>query len=148
MQALPFIAAGASIAKGVGGLMAGNENRKRAYEAAREKRGAAAAQGRRIREDARRKHGALLADLAGGGLMGASGGGTAMDLLRESELEAALDVMEARRQGDFEGRALEEEGDAARRRGRFALLEGVLGAGSQFLGMKHDWAQARKGDGG
>ena len=72
MQALPFIAAGASLLKGVGGVVAGNENGKRLDSAAREKRRAAASQGARVRTDARRKHGELLAGLAGGGLMGAS----------------------------------------------------------------------------
>ncbi len=148
MQALPFIAAGASLLKGVGGMVAGNENGKRLDSAAREKRRAAAAQGARVRTDARRKHGELLAGLAGGGLMGASAGGTALDLLRESQIEEALDVMELRRQGEFDAQALESEAKSERRRGKFALLEGVLGAGSSFVGMNSDWAQARSGDGG
>ena len=114
MQALPFIAAGASLLKGVGGVVAGNENGKRLDSAAREKRRAAASQGARVRTDARRKHGELLAGLAGGGLM----------------------------------QALESEAKSERRRGKFALLEGVLGAGSSFIGMKSDWAQARSGDSG
>lgn len=148
MQALPFIAAGASILKGVGGLAAGKENGRRLDSAAREKRRAAAEQGSRIRVDARRKHGELLANLAGGGLMGASAGGTALDLLRESQLEEALDVMELRRQGEFDAQSYEAEARGARRRGKFDLLEGVLGGASTFIGMQSDWAQARKGDSG
>lgn len=147
LQFLPFIAAGAQLLKGAAGLQAGNANRKAAYEQAREERVASEAQARRIREGARRKIGSQAADLAGGGFMGASAGDTAMDLLRESEIEAALDVMELRRQGAYKSRALQREGDRARRRGRFALLEGVLGAGSSYLKMDSDWAQDRRAGG-
>ena len=143
--ALPFIAAGASLLKGFGGYAAGQANSRAAREAAREKRGAAAAQGRRVREDARRKIGEQLAAMAGSGMMGASAGGSALDALRQSQIEAALDVMELRRQGAAEGRALDMEARQAKRAGQFALLEGVLGAGSSYVGMKQDWAQVRNG---
>lgn len=144
VQALPFIAAAASVAQGVGGFMAGNADKRAAYGQAHEEELAAAAEVRASREDARRAIGELLAAQEGNGLEG--GGGTALDALRESQVNAALDAMELRRQGDLKARALRANGDARKREGRFALLEGVLGAGSAYVGMKHDWAQARSGD--
>jgi hypothetical protein len=148
VQALPFLAAAGSMVKGVGGLMAGNENRRSAYAQAGEERRAAAGQIRRVKTDARRKIGEQLTMMAGGGFEGASAGGTALDALRESQVEAAMDVLELRRQGVLRSRALERQGDNARREGRFALVSGILGAGSSYIQGKNDWAQARAGEGG
>lgn len=146
MQALPFIAAAGALAQGVGGFMAGNADKRAADAQAHEEELAAAAQGRAVREEARSRIGELLASSESNGLEG--GSGTALDALRESQVNAALDAMEVRRQGDLKARSLRAQGKARQTEGRFALLSGVLGAGSQYLGMKHDWAQARAGDGG
>ncbi len=144
-QALPFLAVAGSLVQGVGGLMAGESRRDAAYAQAQEERRAAAADIRQVREEARSAIGEQLASQVGNGLEG--GSGTALDALRQSQIEAALDVMELRRQGIGRSRALEREGDLARREGRFALLSGVLGAGSKYLGQQSDWAQARDGAG-
>lgn len=146
MQALPFIAAAGALAQGVGGFMAGNADKKAAYGQAREEELAAQAEIRASREAARGRIGELLASSASNGMEG--GSGTALDALRESQINAALDAMELRRQGDLKARALRTQGDNRQREGRFALLSGVLGAGSSYLGMKHDWAQARSGERG
>ena len=146
MHALPFIAAAGALAQGVGGFMAGNADKAAAYGQAHEEELAAASQVRASREDARSRIGELLAAQNSNGLEG--GSGTALDALRESQVNAALDAMELRRQGDLKARSLRTQGDSRQREGRFALLSGVLGAGSQYLGMKHDWAQARSGGAG
>lgn len=144
VQALPFIAAASALAQGVGGLMAGNADKRAADLQAREEELAAAAQVRGVREEARAKIGELLAGQWSNGMEG--GSGSALDALRESQVNAALDAMEIRRQGELKARALKAQGKARRTEGRFALLSGMLGAGSQYLVMKHDWAQARSGD--
>lgn len=146
--ALPFIAAGASLGKGIAGLKAGNANARNLREQAREEGRAASGQIRRVRVEARRKIGEQYAALAGNGFEGAASGGSALDALRESQVEAALDVLELRRQGVMKAQSLEAEARLAKRRGRFALVEGILGAGSAYTGMKSDWAQARAGSGG
>lgn len=149
MQALPFIAAAGALAQGVGGLAAGNADKRAADMQAREEELAAAAQVRSVREDARSRIGELLAGQWSNGMEG--GSGTALDALRESQVNAAFDAMELRRQGELKARALRAQGKARQSEGRFALLSGVLGAGSQYLGQRHDWAQARLGavpDGG
>lgn len=147
MQALPFLALGSGIAKGVGGLMAGKANAKALREQAREERVAKAGEIRRVREDARRQIGEQYAQLAGNGMEGAASGGTALDLLRESQVEAALDVLELRRQGETRSRALEREAKLEKRRGKFALVEGILGGVGEMAGMKSDWAQQRRDEG-
>ncbi len=147
MQALPFLALGSGIAKGVGGLMAGNSRAKSLRGQAREERVAASGQIRRVREDARRKIGEQYALLAGSGLEGAASGGTAMDALRESQVEVALDVLELRRQGVTRSQALDREAKLAKREGRFALVEGILGGATEAFGMQSDWAQARRAGG-
>lgn len=148
MQAMPFIALGSGILKGVGGLAAGNANARAANRQALEEERASAAQRRRVRRDARRQIGEQYAALAGNGLEGAASGGTALDALKQSQVEAALDVLELRRQGALRARSLRQEARNQKRRGRFALLEGFLGAGSDFVQMRSDWAQLRRDGGG
>lgn len=140
-QALPFIAAAGSIAQGVGGLMAGNADRRAAYGQAHEEELASQAQVRAAREEARSRIGELLAGQWSNGMEG--GSGTALDALRESQINAALDAMALRREGDLKARALRAKGDARRTEGRFALVSGFLGAASSVANMKHDWAMAK-----
>lgn len=148
MQALPFIAAAGSLVQGVGGLMAGNANAKAARRQGAEERRNAAAQIRRVRTDARRQIGEQYAAMAGNGFEGAASGGTALDALQESQIEAALDVLELRRQGTLRGQALDYEAAQQKRQGRFALVSGILGAGSSYLRADADWAQPRRSGGG
>ena len=145
MHALPFLAAAGSIVQGVGGMMAGNANAKRAEKQASEERNASAAERRRVMDEARSQIGEQLAAQVSNGLEG--GTGTALDALRQSQVNAALDVMEIRRQGELRSRALRTQAADSRREGRFALLSGVLGAGSSALQQRNDWAQERRADG-
>jgi hypothetical protein len=93
---------------------------------------------RRARQSARSSPGQFSNGFEGGS-------GTALDALRESQVNAALDAMAVRRQGIGRSDALEAEGRQAQTEGRFALASGVLGAASPIGGMKSDWAQARSG---
>lgn len=148
MHALPFIAAGAKIFSGVAGLAAGNANSRALKEQAVEEDRASLAQREQLRVDARRKIGAQFAALGEGGLEGAGSGGTALDAVRESQIEAALDAIELRRQGNARSRALEYQAKQSRRQGRFALVEGLIGGGSDAFQISNDWAQDRRVGGG
>jgi hypothetical protein len=141
--AAPFLAAGGSLIKGVGGLMAGNAKKKADFRQARQERLATTAQENDLRADARRKIGEQLAGQFSNGFEG--GSGTALDAIRESEINAVLDAMELRRQGVARSDAYKAEGRAAQREGRFALASGILGAASDVGSMASDWAQARSG---
>lgn len=141
--AAPFIAAGASIVKGVGGYMAGRANKKAADAQARSEINASTAQESQIRQQARAKMGQQIAGQWGNGLEG--GTGSALDALAQSQIEAALDVMEVRKQGVSQYQALRAQGKQAARQGAFDLAGGLLGAASSVSGSQTDWAQARSG---
>jgi hypothetical protein len=140
--AAPFIMAAGSIVQGVAGLSAGNANAKRLRMQRDEEGRATAGEIRRMKDEQRAVIGEQLAAQVSGGLEG--GSGTALASLRQSQIEAALDVMELRRQGEFKMRALEQGAKDSKREGRFALLSGVLGAGSSFVKGSNDWALERR----
>lgn len=140
--ALPFVAAAGSLVQGVAGLRAGNANAKRLNLQADEERRTAAARVRQIKDEGRSVIGEQLAAQVSGGFAG--GTGTALDALRQSQIEVALDVLETRRQGEYAARSLTTQARDAKRQGRFALLQGVLGAGSSALAASNDWAQERR----
>jgi hypothetical protein len=126
--AAPFAAVAGSLVKGVGGLMAGNAKKKADFRQARDERLTALANENDVRDQARKTIGAQLAGQFSNGFEG--GSGTALDALRESQVNAALDAMAVRRQGIGRSDALEAEGRQAQTEGRFALASGVLGAAS------------------
>lgn len=141
--AAPFLAAGASLVQGVGGFMAGSANKKAAFAEAREERLTALEEERQARLDARRTIGEQLGAQWGNGMEG--GSGSALDALRESQIESALDVLTLQRRGATRSKALEAEGRAAATQGKFALASGLLGAASTYGKMRSDWAQAQQG---
>ena len=143
MQALPFVAAGASILKGVGGFMSARHNAKMLKRQAREEQNAGAAQSLRVAEEARRAIGQQLAAQNANGFVG--GSGSALDALTESQVNAALDAMTIRRDAAVKAAGLRSEARDQKRQGWFSLAEGLLGAGSSYAGMKDDWTQARRG---
>lgn len=143
MQALPFIlAVSGPMLQGITGLQAGNRNARRLNEQAQEERRATAGEIRRTRDTQRAMIGEQIAAQVSNGLEG--GSGTALDALRQSQVEAALDVMEMRRQGEQRAFALRERAKDAKREGRLALVQGVLGAASNVMKMRSDWAQERR----
>jgi hypothetical protein len=146
MSFLPAaLAVTGSLVQGVAGLKAGNRNAKRAREQRDEELRSTAGEIRRVKDEQRSQIGELLAAQVSNGLEG--GTGTALDALRQSQIEAAMDVMEMRRQGSLRARALEQQAKDSKREGRLALVQGVLGAGSSALKMRSDWAQERRAGG-
>lgn len=142
--AAPFLAAGGQLVQGVGGLLAGNKAKKRAFAQAREELLASNEQERESRINARRAIGSQIAAQWGNGFEG--GTGSALDALRESQIEAALDAAEIRRQGVSKAESLRAEGKAAQMEGRFGMASAMLGAASTIGKARNDWAQARSGD--
>ena len=143
MQAMGIASAAGSLIKGIGGLQAGNYNKKVAYGQAREEEATANADALRVRDDARRQIGQQIGAQFSNGFMG--GTGSALDALKESQVNAALDVMEARRRGQSKANALRSQGDMAQQQGEMDLASGVLGVACDIYGMNHDWAVARAG---
>lgn len=134
------------IVQGVGALKAGNANSKALKKQARGELAAGAAEEARIREAARSQMGDQVGAQFANGLEG--GSGSALDALRESKIQAALDTLEVRRQARLKSDELNQRAKNEKRQGRFALAGAILGAGSTAMGAASDWADARRGRSG
>ena len=134
------------IVQGVGALKAGNANAKALKKQARGELAAGAAEEARIREAARSQMGDQIGAQFANGLEG--GSGSALDALRESKIQAALDTLEVRRQARLKSDELNVRAKLEKRQGRFALAGAILGAGSTAMGATTDWADARRGRSG
>lgn len=146
MSFLPAaLAIAGPLVSGIGGKLAGDSNAKRLREAARDEQVSGLEDRNRTRDEIRAVIGQQLAAQVSGGLEG--GTGTALDALRQSQIEGALDVLEMRRQSEMKARSLRTQAKDAKRAGNFALLEGVIGAASGYGKQRSDWAQERRADG-
>lgn len=144
MQALAIGAAVAGpLIKGVAGLKAGNAAYRASQAEAHDAELTTNADVLRIRDESRRAIGEQLAAQWSNGFEG--GSGTALDALRESQINAAFDAMERRRQGEADARSIRAGGKQARTAGRFALAGGLLEGASNAVNMGGDWAQAKQG---
>lgn len=127
---------------GISGKIAGDKNAARLRIAERDERVSGLEDRNRLREEVRAAIGEQLAAQVSNGLEG--GSGTALDALRQSQIEGALDALELRRQSEARARSLRTQAKDAKRAGNFALVEGVIGAGSSIFKQQSDWAQERK----
>ncbi len=143
MQILGAASAVGSIVQGVGGLLQGNANSKALKRQSREELASGVAEEARVRDAARATMGDQIAAQFSNGFQG--GTGSALDALRESKVNAALDALEIRRQAIGKARALTTQAKQAKTEGRFALLSGILQAGSTVARQQTDWADARRG---
>lgn len=142
MIPMALMAAG-SIVKGVGGLKAGNANARALNREARGTELQGVAEEARVRDAARASMGEQIAAQFANGMQG--GTGSALDALRESKVNAALDILEIRRQANARAMELRAQGRQQKRQGRFALIEGLIGAASAGYQANQDWADARRG---
>lgn len=146
---MSFLPAALAIAgpliNGVSRMSAANANARRLTAQAADERMAGVEERNRARDEIRSAIGVQLAAQVSNGLEG--GTGTALDALRQSQIEGALDVLEMRRQTESRARSLTTQAKDQRREGRFALLEGVIGSASAHFKGKSDWAQERRADG-
>lgn len=132
-----------SIVQGIGGYKAGKVNARALKAQAREELVAGNLQEQRVRDAARVQIGEQIGAQFSNGLMG--GSGSALDALRESQINMALDALEIRRQAQAKAAALRAEAKSAKREGVFGLVSGVLGAGARYARERIDWADARRG---
>lgn len=137
------IAAAGSIVKGVAGYQAGRKNKKALFGQALEEERAGVAEEARIRDAARQAMGEQVSAQFSNGFFG--GTGSALDALQQSQINAALDTLNIRREAAGKARSLRAQGRQAATQGKFALVEGLLGAGSSIAGMSSDWASAKSG---
>lgn len=147
---MSIVAAALAMAKpiieGVGAFKASRANAAALDAQAWEEQQAAVVQEADLRAEARGAIGQQLAGQFSGGIEG--GTGSALDYLRESQINAALDVLRIRREGTVKATTLKKQASNTRTQGNFALAGALVGAGSQAMGMKNDWAAARSGTSG
>ena len=131
------------LAQGVGGYRAGNFNAAaREVDATNAERDGAAEEAQ-IRDSARMAIGQQLAAQGANGFQ--MGTGSALDALTQSQINATLDALTARRAAAAKATTLRVSGAIEKAKGRNALLEGLTGAASALAGYSSDWAAARSG---
>lgn len=143
--AIPLMMAAGPLIQGIGGYKAAiytaNADEVNATDAERQ----GAAEAARIRDQARIAMGNQVGAQAESGF--AVGTGTALASLRDSAVNAELDVLNARRQAAGQAAAYRAQAHLARQQGTFSLLSGLTGAASAVAGYKSDYAQAKAGAG-
>lgn len=132
-----------SIVQGVGAFSASRANASAMERQATEELNAGAAQEADLRVQARAAIGEQVAAQFSNGFMG--GTGSALDTLRESQINAALDVLRIRREASVKSSTLKTQAKVTRKQGWFSLASGLLGAGASQYAQKQDWAAARSG---
>jgi hypothetical protein len=143
-EAIPaLLAAGGSILKGIGGLQAGNANKRALDAQAREELIAGNAQALRVRDQARQQIGNQLGAQYASGFVG--GGGSALDAINQSQINETLDMLQLQREAQTKAIAAQQQGLMAQHQGRLGLAEGLIGAGSDVYKMTSDWGAATAG---
>lgn len=137
------LAVAGPIIKGIGAYSASRANARALEAQATETLNAGAAQEADLRVSARAAIGEQVAAQASNGFMG--GTGSALDTLRESQINAALDVLRIRRDASVKASTLQSQAKEVRRQGVFSAAGALIGAGSAAIGMKQDWAAASSG---
>jgi hypothetical protein len=138
------IAVGSSLVKGLGANAAAKANARAADQNAVAELNSGAAEEARIRDAARRAMGEQI------GAQGASGfqlgTGTALDALAESQINATMDALNARRDAAGRARGHQVKAGQFRREGDNALLSMGFDVANSIVG-KTDWASPRKAAG-
>lgn len=143
MHLVPIaLAVGGGLLKARSQAKAGSQQRDALYGQAQESDATAAAQELRLRDAAGKVIGQQRAAQASNGFAGDSG--SALDALRESQVNSALDVIQLRRDASARARSLREEGNQRRAEGRMGAVATLLGTAASAFQMKGDWAAARQ----
>jgi hypothetical protein len=123
---------GGPLVKGVSGFMAGKANAKLMRAEARAAIRTGVAQDDDIRMEARRTAGEAIAGMGANG--GGMGSGSALDALREIEVESGLDRLRVKADAHNKSAALNYQARLAKRQGAFELLGGIMDAGAAAVG--------------
>lgn len=132
-----------SIVNGAASYEAGKYNKKVAEQNAISAEREGAANVARIREAARQAMGNQVGAQAANGFQ--IGTGSALDSLTESQINATLDALNARREAQSRAIGYRVQGAQAMAAGKNAYTAGLFNAASTVLDYKSDWASARSG---
>ena len=127
-----FIQAGGNLVRGIGGFQAGKANARMARAEANAALRGGLAQSDDIRREARRVAGEAVAAMgaSGGGL----GSGSALDVLRDIEVESGLDRLRVQTDARNRSESLNAQARLYRRQGAWNLLGSVVDSASSFAG--------------
>lgn len=100
----------------------------------------------RIRDSARQAIGQQVAAQGSNGFQ--QGTGSAIDALTQSQINATLDALTARRQAVSRARGLRIQGAQAFAAGSNAYVQGMFGAAASGVQQGTDWASAKSGQSG
>ena len=140
------VSAVGSIVNGAASYEAGRYNKKVAEQNAISAEREGAANVARIREAARQAMGQQIGAQAANGFQ--IGTGSALDSLTESQINATLDALNARREAQSRAIGYRVQGAQAMAAGKNAFTAGMFNAASTVLDYKADWASARSGTSG
>jgi hypothetical protein len=132
-----------SLVNGAAGYEAGKYNKKVAEQNAISSEREGAAQVAQIREAARQAMGNQISAQAGNGFQ--IGTGSALDALTESQINATMDALNARREAQSRAIGYRVQGAQALAAGKNAYTAGMLNAASNVLDFKADWAANKSG---
>lgn len=137
MAALPMMLVAAGTAQAVSAIRQGNyANNVAKAQAENLNQQASATRGLTvIREEAQRKNAreVIGRQLAAGAEAGGSLAGSNLDALRESMMNAEMDALGIRYEGEVKARGLENEAKMVRSRGKEAKIGGYLSAAGSIL---------------
>ncbi|GGD73870.1 hypothetical protein [Croceicoccus mobilis] len=134
------LAVGGRVIQGIGAYQAGKANSKALMAERRDTMREGADRELQSRAEARSKIGEQVAASFANGFEG--GSGTALNALKQSQINAAMDVLTIRRETQGRAAGLKAQAKQEKRRGKFALIEGILSAGSAAAGA--DWGSPAK----
>lgn len=124
--------AGGSLVRGIAGFQSGKANARAARAEANAALRTGVARDDEIRLQARRTAGEAIAAMGAGG--GQLGSGSALDVIRDIELESGLDQLRVRTEAQNTYNARNFQARLYRRQGAWNLLGGVMSAGDAFVG--------------
>lgn len=135
-----------AVGSAVGGMAAyetGKYNRDASNTMATEAERDGTVEEARIRDAARMAIGQQVAAQGSNGFQ--QGTGSAIDALTQSQINATLDALTARRQATAKARGLRIQGAQAYAAGSNAMVQGMFGAVSAGIQQAQDWANAKSG---
>ena len=131
---------------GIGAYESGKYNQAAANTMATEAERDGTVEESRIRDAARMAIGQQVAAQGSNGFQ--QGTGSAIDALTQSQINATLDALTARRQAAAKARGIRIQGAQAYSAGVNAMTQGFFGAAAAGVNASTDWANARAGQSG
>ncbi|CAN5484208.1 hypothetical protein BH09PSE4_BH09PSE4_19240 [soil metagenome] len=131
---------------GIGAYEAGKFNKKVADVEAVNDLNDGVAEEARIRDAARMAIGDQVSAQGSNGFQ--MGTGSALEALTQSQVNATMDALNARRRATAAAQGKKLEGELALSAGKNAMVQGMFGAATSVVGNRVDWASAKAGQSG